>query len=72
MPRIFRRKKTSTGKPKTNRRRNLRPKGDFKKKVLSVIHSQTETKEQITEQPGTLFNSGIDSTGDVYRLLPAI
>jgi len=71
MPRIFRRKKTST-KSKSSRRRISRPKGAFKKKVLSVIHSQVENKEVILENPGTYFNSGINASADVSRIVPLI
>lgn len=44
----------------------------FKKKVLSVIRSQAETKEAFHEQPTTDFNSGISGTGDVLKIVPNI
>jgi len=56
----------------TKRKRVTRPKGDFKKKVFSVIHSQVETKEQIYENAYTVYNSPIDVVTDVNRIVPLI
>lgn len=42
----------------------------FKKKVLSVIKSQAETKNVYMEKGWTDFNSAIASAGDAMRIIP--
>lgn len=46
----------------------------FKKKVLSVIHAQTEDKVAYTGTGDALvyFNSGITSSGDIMKIVPNI
>lgn len=44
----------------------------FRKKVLSVVASQAETKLAWHVQPTTDFNSGISGSGDCLRIIPNI
>lgn len=44
----------------------------FRKKVLSVIHREAETKEAMVTFATTSFNSGISGTGDNCRIIPNI
>jgi len=44
----------------------------FKKKVLSVIKSQNETKQAYMEKDWTDFNSSIANPGDCMRIMPYI
>jgi len=57
------RKKTFT-KPKSSKA--------FVKKVQKIIHADVETKQAYHILAPTNFNSGIDVTGDVIRVLPNI
>lgn len=49
-----------------------RPRGAFKKKVLSVIHEQLEDKKGYASQTTTNYNGVIDSTSEFYDLCPSI
>ncbi len=44
----------------------------FRKKVLSVIRSQAETKQAYMEKDWTDFNSAISNPGDCMRIIPYI
>lgn len=45
---------------------------NFKKKVLSVVRAQVETKQAFGNLPFTAFNSGINASGDLQWCLPNI
>lgn len=63
------RKRSSKSKTK----KSTRPKGVFRKKVISVINSFAEDKHLYTsnsESTLTQFNSGINSTADMLQILP--
>lgn len=53
-----------TAKPKA--------KGNFKKKVLKVLHEQAEDKIGFASQTATNYNGTIDSTTEFYDILPSI
>lgn len=44
----------------------------FRKKVLSVIHKEAETKQGAVSTSLIQFNSAIASTGDILRIVPQI
>lgn len=44
----------------------------FKKKVLSVVHAQTETKQAYMEKDFSDFNSSIAAVGDAMRIIPQV
>jgi len=48
-----------------------KPTKNFKKKVLSVIRQQVETKQGFIGQSDS-FNSGINAVGDAKKLVPSI
>jgi len=53
-------------------RRASRPSKSFVKKVQQIIHKDVETKQAFTNQSNVYYNSGINSTGDIVAVLPAI
>lgn len=62
-------------KPRTRRSKKMvarRPRGNFKKRVLSVIRQQVETKEVANPTSFVSYNSGIDNVGDVNRVMPGL
>lgn len=62
----------STRKPSVKKAvRQVRNKA-FKKKVLSVIRDQSETKQAFLVQGTTDFNSGISGAGDCLKVIPNI
>ena len=63
-------RKRATGT--TVRKRTARPSRTFTKNVLKVIHKETESKQCYHTSGDTLiaFNSGINATGDILRLVP--
>lgn len=50
---------------------SAKPTKNFKKKVLSVIRQQVETKQGFIGQSDS-FNSGINATGDAKKIVPSI
>lgn len=63
----------SKSKPKRSyRKRAAKPSKNFVKKVQKIIHADVETKQAYYILAPTNFNSGIDVTGDVIRVLPNI
>lgn len=67
-PRRYRKSTKSTVRKAVSKMR----KTNFKKKVLSVIRSQNETKQAYMEKNWTDFNSAIASPGDAMRIIPFI
>lgn len=64
-------RKTTAGvrRPK---RRNARPSKAFAKKVNAVISKKAEDKQAMYTLGVTQFNSGVNSTGDILRIVPTI
>lgn len=59
-------------KPYVKRAVKRAAKSVFRKKVLSVIRQQSETKQAFTNMASTDFNSGISGLGDALRIIPNI
>lgn len=68
MARYFRSKKSM----KKSRPRSRRPKGNFRKKVLAVIHSQIENKQAAYNATAVSYNSGINIPADALGLIPSV
>lgn len=54
------------------RKMSSKPTGAFAKKVLSVIHKTSESKSEAAIQNSVLYNSGINSSGEVLTILPSL
>lgn len=67
-----RRKYARKGARKGYRAKRAKPSKTFVKKVQKIIHDDVETKQAYHIMAPTNFNSGIDNTGDVIRVLPNI
>lgn len=67
-----RRKYARKGARKGYRAKRAKPSKTFVKKVQKIIHADVETKQAYHILAPTNFNSGIDVTGDVIRVLPNI
>lgn len=52
--------------------RPKKPSKSFTKAVQKIIHKDVETKQAFNSFPYTSFNSGINSSGDICRVLPTI
>ena len=63
--------KTRTYK-RTYKKSSTKPTKSFVKKVQSVIHKDAENKLAVHEVDSVFFNSGINSTGDMQRILPNV
>lgn len=72
MVRYFRRyvRKGQRRVPFVKKAINKAKKSSFKKKVLSVMRGQLETKQAFTTVPYTLQNSGCNGQSDCLRLIP--
>lgn len=70
---IYRRVRRKARKPKPIKKAiRAARQSMFRKKVLSVIRDQNETKQAFTSYGPTDFNSGISGSGDCLRLVPNI
>lgn len=70
--RMYSRKKARASTRKGRGRAGRRASGAFKKRVLSVIRDQAETKQAWHTLPVTDFNSGISNFGDIIRIIPNV
>lgn len=59
-------------KPNRRGRKIPKPSKSFVKKVMSVIHKDTESKQAFTSQSNVYYNSGINATGDTVCIVPNI
>lgn len=57
---------------KRRARRNVKPSKTLTKMVNSIIHKNAETKQASYNFPITQFNSGVNSAGDILRVIPII
>ena len=64
--------KKSSGTAKKRSRGYSKPSKSFQKAVESVIHKNNENKEAYHEVDSLAFNSAINSTGDMQKVLPNI
>lgn len=53
-------------------KKTVTPSPKFSKMVKQVLHKQAETKQVSYNMGMTSFNSGVNSTGDVLRIIPSI
>jgi len=58
--------------PKRRGRKNPKPSKSFVKKVMSVIHKTSESKQAFTSQQNVYYNSGINANADTTSILPNI
>lgn len=68
-------RKLSTKKKVVKSKKSAKPKGNFKKQVLKVIHDQAEDKMAYYTNNSTaleMFNSGISFSSDLKQVLPTI
>lgn len=65
-------RRTTRKTTKTVRKSTAKPSKAFTKMVKSVINKQVETKQNSFSFGLTAFNSGVNSAGDVVRLIPSI
>lgn len=72
----FRKRQSTKGKRAPYKRRAAKraakPSKKFTKMVQKIIHKDAETKQKSYVFTTTAFNSGVNSSGDVLRLLPPI
>lgn len=54
------------------RKKSIKPSKRFTKMVQKIVHKDVETKEVSYTYALTAFNSGVNSAGDVLRVLPTI
>jgi len=71
-PRFQKRKAKARRPAKRANRKPGKPSKALTKAVQSIIHKQAETKEAYHAIDNVAFNSGINSTGDMQRVLPNI
>lgn len=57
---------------RANKKNRAKATGAFRKKVLSVIRAQAETKQAFHALSSISYNSGINAIGDVTRIVPSI
>lgn len=70
---FFRIKKSrKVRKAPRRKNRGVRPSKKFTKMVQKIVHKDVETKEANYTYALTAFNSGVNSTGDVIRVLPQV
>jgi len=57
---------------RANKKNRAKATGAFRKKVLSVIRAQAETKQAFHAVQAVSYNSGINAIGDATRIVPSI
>lgn len=73
MPYVRKNKKGGKSRrPYVRRSRKASAKGIFKKRVLSIMRGQLETKEAYHALAPTDFNSFVNTTGDIMQVIPSI
>lgn len=74
MPRIYKKKYVSrrSRKPSKTSKKSAKPSKTFTKMVQKIVHKDVESKEANYTYALTAFNSGVNSSGDVIRVLPQI
>lgn len=72
MPKFFRKKRVQRKRRVYKRNTTAKPSKTFVKKVQKVIHKDVESKQACNIYPLTAFNSGINSTGDLIPIIPAV
>lgn len=66
------RRKNTKKRVKRSKPRKVAPSKAFVKKVQKIIHADVESKQGYKSMAPTNFNSGIDSFGDAFQVLPSI
>lgn len=74
MPRIYKKKYVSRRSryPRKTSKKSAKPSRSFVKKVQKIVNADVESKEAHYTYALTAFNSGVNSAGDVIRVLPQV